>query len=130
MNKKLICILCPQGCPIEVNYSEDKLGNINVVNVDGSKCSRGEFWAREEVENPVRTVTSSVKIVNGELPLLSVRTDKPIPKKRIFEVMNILKTVQVKAPVKRGQIIVENILGLDANIIATRTVNQAIREEH
>ncbi|WEU40119.1 MAG: DUF1667 domain-containing protein [Candidatus Odinarchaeum yellowstonii] len=124
MNKNLICILCPQGCPINVDYSENELGAIKVISVDGSKCSRGEFWAREEVENPVRTVTSSIRVLNGELPLVSVRTDKPIPKKRIFDVMNVIKTLKVKAPVKRGQIIVENILGLNANLIATRTVNR------
>ncbi len=129
MNKKLICILCPQGCPINVEYTEKELGGIEVISIEGSKCARGEYWAKEEVENPVRTVTSSIRIFNGELPLLSVRTDKPIPKKRIFDVMNVIKNLEVKAPVKRGQIIVENILGLEANLIATRTVNRVNGEE-
>ncbi len=129
MNKKLVCILCPQGCPISVDYTENELGTVNVISVEGAKCARGEFWAREEVENPVRTVTSSIRVVNGDLPLLSVRTDKPIPKKRIFDVMNIIKNLQVNAPVKRGEIIVENILDLGANLIATRTVKRVNGEE-
>ncbi|MHA1755003.1 MAG: DUF1667 domain-containing protein [Candidatus Odinarchaeia archaeon] len=122
MKKEIICIICPQGCTITVSYTEDQQGQIKVLSVEGSACKRGEEYAIKEVVNPERTVTSSVLVEDGELPLVSVRTDKPIPKKLIFQIMDILKKAKVKAPVRRGQIIVENILNTGANIIATRTV--------
>lgn len=124
MNKAYTCILCPQGCPLNVQYTVEESGGIKVISIDGTRCARGEHWVTEEVERPSRTITTSIRIQGGELPLLSVRTDSPIPKNRVFELMSIMRNIKVEAPVRRGQKIIEKVLGLDVNIIATRTVNR------
>lgn len=110
---KLICIVCPRGCHLEV---DEKL------NVTGNFCKRGEAYGKNEVTNPTRTVTSTVKLNSKNLRMLPVRTDKPISKSKMFEVIEVLKNIKVSAPIKSGEIIVKNILDTDVNIIATRTV--------
>lgn len=110
---KLICIVCPRGCHLEV---DEKL------NVTGNSCKRGEVYGKAEVTNPTRTVTSTVKLNSKSLRMLPVRTDKPISKNKMFEVIEVLKNIKVSAPIKSGEIIVKNILDTDVNIISTRTV--------
>lgn len=110
---KLICIVCPRGCHLEV---DEKL------NVTGNSCKRGEVYGKAEVTNPTRTVTSTVKLNSKSLRMLPVRTDKPISKSKMFEVIEVLKNIKVSAPIKSGEIIVKNILDTDVNIISTRTV--------
>lgn len=110
---KLICIVCPRGCHLEI---DEKL------NVTGNSCKRGEVYGKAEVTNPTRTVTSTVKLNSKNLKMLPVRTDKPISKSKMFEVIEILKNTSVNAPIKSGEEIVKNILDTDVNIISTRTV--------
>lgn len=110
---KLICIVCPRGCHLEV---DEKL------NVTGNSCKRGEVYGKAEVTNPTRTVTSTVKLNSKSLKMLPVKTDKPISKSKMFEVIEILKNISVNAPIKSGEEIVKNILDTDVNIVSTRTV--------
>ncbi len=115
---ELICIACPLGCSLEVeeNYSP------NQYLVSGNKCPRGEQYAIKELTNPTRMITSTVKISNSHLCRLPVRTSDAIPKGKIFECMEVLNNIQVKGPVKAGDIVVEKLMGLDVNIIATRSM--------
>lgn len=110
---KLICIVCPRGCHLEV---DEKL------NVTGSFCKRGIEYGKNEVTNPTRTVTSTVKLNSKSLKMLPVRTDKPISKNKIFEVIEVLKKVKVNAPINCGEVILKNILETDVNIVSTRTI--------
>lgn len=116
MIHKFICIQCPRGCHLEVN-DED-------MTVTGNSCPRGEAYGKAEVTNPVRTITSTVKIEGNEAPRVSVRTDKPISKKLMFDVMKELDKVTLKAPVNVGDVAVEHILGTDVNVIVTKKMER------
>ncbi len=113
--KKITCIICPMGCEIEVVIDRNK-----IIEVRGAKCRRGVEYAYEEVKNPKRMVISVVKCVDGDLPVVSVKTSKPIPKKYLWNVMKILAKTEVRAPIDVGQIIIPNILNLNVDIVATR----------
>ena len=114
---KVICVRCPMGCYITV-YKKN-----NEYIVRGNQCPLGKEYAIQEITNPMRIVCSTVKIENAIYPRLPVRTDKPVPKSKIFEIIRELKNVVVKAPVFRGQVIIKNVAGTNANIIAERTMN-------
>ena len=120
MIKKLTCISCPIGC--ELSVSLDESGKI--LKIEGNRCPRGKEYAITEITNPQRILPISVKVEDGELELVSAKTDKPVPKKKMYEIIEYIKKLKVKAPVKRGDLIVEDILGTGANLVATRTVNK------
>lgn len=117
MIREITCICCPVGCTLRVRFS-----SAGASCIQGNRCSRGEAYAKEELSNPKRILTTSVKVLYGEYPLVSVRTDLPIPKHLIFEAMKIIRTLSVTAPIEIGQVLLENILGTGARLIATRTV--------
>lgn len=114
MKKELTCVACPLGCPIVVEFEGSE-----VISVTGNTCKRGDTYARTEIVNPTRSLTSSVKVNGGVHPVVPVKSDKPVPKDMLFECMKIINSVSVDAPVKLGQVIIENILDTGANIVAT-----------
>ena len=93
-----------------------------VTNIIGYGCSRGKQWGIEEATSPKRVVMSVIKVRKGDLPTVSVKTDKRMPKERIRDVMKMLARLEVEAPIHMGQIIAKDIFGLGVNIIATREV--------
>jgi len=113
--QKLTCIECPKGCTLSVMIDAGK-----VVGVTGNLCPKGYTYAVSEIENPVRILTSVVATKDLSLKMVPVRTDCPIPKGAIFLVMQEIKKIKIKKPVHLGDIIVENCLGLGANLVATR----------
>ena len=121
-NKKMniICTSCPVGCRLTV--FEDKDGNIEV---EGNVCKRGKNYAVDEFSNPKRMVTSSVRVEAGQYPLVSVKTDMPIKKELVPEVLEIIKKSSIKAPVKIGDVIAEDIEGTGVSVVATRKVDVA-----
>jgi CxxC motif-containing protein len=121
MKKKMICIGCPMGCYLTVDYVGTKISEVS-----GNRCKVGLEYAEKEVSNPERTLTTTVKVKHGHLPLVSVRTDKPIPKSRIFDAMNLLAKVEVEAPVKIRETIIKNLLNTDVNIVATKNISKKI----
>lgn len=116
-NRELICIGCPMGCRMAVT-----LKNGQVTAVSGNTCKRGDDYARKEVTNPTRIVTSSVCVTGGVLPVVSVKTKEDIPKGKIPEVMKALKAVTVEAPVNIGDIILKNAVGTGVDIVATKNI--------
>ena len=112
--KKLTCIECPIGCEIEVELEGEK-----PVNVRGNGCPRGKIYAEDEVVCPKRVVTSTVRMRDGGL--LPVKTDKPVKKAEIFEVMEKINKVVCELPVKIGDVLCENIAE-GANLIATGNI--------
>lgn len=88
--------------------------------VEGNECKRGKEYAIEEFTKPKRILTTTLQVKNGILPLIPVRTNKPLPKDRLFDCMQYLSKVKVTAPIKMGDTLVNNILDLDVNIIASR----------
>lgn len=112
--KELICIVCPKGCHLEVDIENEK--------VKGNSCKRGEVYGLNEVKNPTRVVTSTIRIKDGSV--VPVKTESPIAKDLIFEVMKEINKVEVIPPIKVGDILIENILNTSVNIIATKTVKE------
>lgn len=116
MIRELICISCPMGCHLKVDV-ENKT-------VEGNTCKRGEIYGINEVTNPVRVITSTVKVIEGDLPVLPVKTKEPVPKDMNFKIMEALKEIQVAAPIKVGDVIVENILETGVDVVATRNIGK------
>ena len=116
--KELICIVCPQGCHLTVD--ED-----NGFAVTGNGCPRGAEYGKVELTAPTRTVTSTVRCEGGARPRCPVKTDRPVPKGSVFAVMEALEGVTLAAPVKVGQVVVENVCGTGADIVATRDLERA-----
>lgn len=115
--RELICIGCPLGCMITV-----EMEGTEVKNVTGNTCPRGKSYAEKEVTNPMRIVTSSVRVSGGEKVSVSVKTKSDIPKGKIFDVARALKDVVAEAPVKIGDVLVEDAAGTGVEIVATSNV--------
>jgi CxxC motif-containing protein len=118
--REMICVICPNGCQLQVEIQGGE--KLKVTDVTGNLCDKGPEWARQEIVNPMRTISSSVLVEQGDFPLVSVRTDSPISLKKIFDVMKEIKTARVKAPIKIGDIIITKVAGMPCNIVATRNV--------
>ena len=116
--RDLTCIGCPLGCQITVTME-----NGEVTDVKGNTCPRGDKYAREEVTNPTRVVTSIVKVEGGNLAAVSVKTKDVIPKGKIFDILDEIKPVVVKAPVKMYGVIIENVARTGVNVVASRSMD-------
>jgi len=109
--KNLICIVCPNGCHLQVDET--------TLNITGAKCARGLTFAHDEMTNPKRTLTSSVRTAMPGYPVVSVRTSGDIPKAVIPQLMDLLRSITVRAYLPSGSIVLENVLGTGVNIITT-----------
>lgn len=114
MKKSLVCVSCPLGCNIEV-----EMENGEIISVTGNTCKRGDAYARTEMTHPVRSLTSTVKVKGGAHPVVPVKSAKPIPKEKMFDCMKQINSVTVNAPVKIGDVVIENVLGTGVDIVAT-----------
>ncbi len=112
---ELTCISCPLGCPLKVETDDEG----RVLSVTGNTCKRGEAYGRKEVTAPTRTVTSTVRLLGGSAPVVSVRTREDIPKGKIFDVMAEIRAAAVTAPVHIGDVVISNIAGTGVDLIAT-----------
>ncbi len=115
MKKSYVCICCPLGCTLEV-----EIENGRVISVEGNRCPAGRKWIEEELNNPVRTLITVLPVRNGKLSTVSVRSTNPIPLKSIPEILKILSGIVLDAPVRVGEVILHNPLGLNVDIVATR----------
>lgn len=116
IEEKVICVTCPKGCTLEVTRDGK-----TVVKVENG-CKRGHLYAQQELTDPRRMVASSVRIKGGLHPLLPVYTSAPFPKPRIPELLVLLRLVEVHAPVKMDDEIIENALGTGISIRASREI--------
>ena len=128
--KEIICITCPKGCHLKVDEE--------TFAVTGNSCPRGAVYGANELRNPVRVVTSTVVVKTspdkgrgtgeaggGAAPRrLPVKTDRPIPKGKMFEVMDEIARVRVQAPVAVGQVLIPHVAGTDGNVVATKGLEQ------
>ena len=112
--KELTCIVCPRGCRLKVD---------DQMEVTGNACPRGKIYALNELTNPTRTITSSIRVGNRPYTLVSVKTSCPIPKGKMFEAMKEIDKLSIEAPTEIGQIVKKNILGLEADIIITKKID-------
>ena len=116
--RELICIRCPLGCPLTVRIEGDQ------VEVTGNSCSRGEEYGKKEVLSPTRVVTSSFRVIGGDLEMVPVKTKQDIPKDMIFACMEEIRKMEVSAPVSIGDVIIPDCAGTGVSIVATRNVEK------
>ena len=114
--KELVCINCPRSCRITIDDSGAELV------ITGNTCKRGYDFADAEKTDPKRTICSTVRTVFSDVPVLPVRVSQEIPKNRIFDVMREIDRVTVSGPVGRGEAVIEDVLGLGVDVIATSNI--------
>lgn len=110
---QIICITCPKGCHLQVDEE-------NGFQVTGNSCPRGEAYGRNELQNPVRTLTSTVRLTGARTPRLPVKSSAPLPKGKIFDAMRLLDDIEAKAPVAVGQVLIADVFGTGVDIVATK----------
>lgn len=118
MLREFTCIICPNGCDIEARIEDGKL-----LTVEGALCPKGEAYVKQELINPQRTISTSVLVRGGVLPLASVRLTAPVPRERLRDVMDEIKKISLDAPVAAGTVVIKNIMGFDSDVIVTKSVD-------
>ncbi len=115
--RELTCIGCPLGCMLTVEME----GN-EVINVTGNTCPKGAIYAKKEVTNPTRIVTSTVRVSGGTSAMVNVKTEADIPKDKIFACVDALRGVEIAAPVKIGDVVLADVAGTGVNVVAARNI--------
>ncbi len=119
----MTCIICPMGCTMEVELETE--GNTKkVLSVKDNGCKRGEMYAQKEFLNPTRTLTSTIAVDDGVMPLVPVKSAGEVPKNMLLQCMEVVRRSHCKAPVKRGDILIYDILGTGINIVACADVEK------
>lgn len=118
--RDLTCIGCPLGCSLTVTME-----NSEVTAVSGNTCPKGDAYARKEVTNPTRIVTSTVRVTGGSAAMVNVKTASDIPKDKIFDCIEALKSIAVEAPVKIGDVILADAAGTGIDIVAAKNISKA-----
>jgi CxxC motif-containing protein len=118
MEREFVCIICPNGCRIRVEYE-----GTNIKNITGDECPKGKDYIKNEITNPLRVFTGSVLVEKGDFSLVSVKTPVPIPKEYLKKIGEITRRIKVEAPIEIGQVIASNLLDNNIDLIATRKVN-------
>ena len=117
MKRKLVCIVCPKGCEIDVDYNEKTK---EVYSLSGHSCRRGEEYARAECIAPMRALTTTMRVEGGAL--VPVRTSKPVPRSMLFDCMKAINAVSAPSDVTIGAVILKDILGTGADIVASGNI--------
>ncbi len=114
--KELICITCPRGCHLKVDEEND-------YEVTGNACPRGKVYGYNEVTNPKRVVTSTVKTTSEEYPRCPVKTNGAIPKGKMFEAMKMLDNIVLKTPINEGDVVIENLFETGVSFVACKNID-------
>lgn len=117
--KEITCINCPLGCTLSVELDQG-----DVIKVTGFQCPRGEKYAKKEVLDPRRSITTILPVKGGDIPMVSVKTAGDIPKAKIKDCLLALKGLVFEAPIQEGQVLVEDVCHTGVNIIATKAVSK------
>jgi len=115
--KHFTCVTCPVGCEVDVEVRDG-----TIVSLTGNKCDKVKEFVQQELKEPMRVLTTTVRIKSAKYAMLPVRTDKPIPKRLFLQAIKELAKVELQAPVHISEVIVKDIAGSGANIVATRTM--------
>ena len=113
------CVICPIGCEIDVELQDS-----DVVSIEGSKCAKGKDFVLQELEEPMRILTTTIRIEGAKWAMLPVRTDRPIPKRLLFRVIEELASIELQAPVKMADVVIGDIAGTGANVVTTRNMKR------
>jgi CxxC motif-containing protein len=117
--KHFTCVTCPVGCEVDVEVQDD-----NIISLTGNKCDKVKEFVQQELKEPMRVLTTTVRIKGARWAMLPVRTDKSIPKRLFLQAMGELASVDLRAPVHISDVIKRDIAGSGANIVATRTMKR------
>lgn len=113
----ITCISCPVGCELTVEGDGE-----NIVSIEGAACKRGEQYAKAEYTHPERILTSLVRVTGADVPLAPIRSNKPVPKNMLFQCMDVIRGVSLPKPVHAGDVVVADICGTGADMVATGSV--------
>jgi CxxC motif-containing protein len=111
---ELICVTCPKGCKLDIIREGDTFVKIT------AGCKRGKEYARQELTDPRRMVATTVKVNSGLHPLVPVYTASAFPKPKIYELLSILRELQLDAPIHINQVVLADALGTGIDVIASR----------
>ena len=117
--KEIICVVCPNSCRLKV--SQDP--KTKEINVEGNLCPRGKKYGISEFSNPVRMLITTMRVENGKLPVIPVRSTDGIPKKLLLEAVKIVNDTHCLAPIKMGDVLINNILNTKISVIASRNID-------
>lgn len=112
--KEFTCIICPRGCSLKVDDNGNATGNF---------CPRGKEYAINEITNPKRTITTTIRVKNRKDTVVSVKTTCAVPKGMIFQVMDVINTLSVNAPTRIGDVVLNNILDTGADVVITKNID-------
>ena len=116
MERELTCIRCPIGCQLRVSIEGE------AITVTGNSCPRGAEYGHNEIKNPTRVLTSTVRLEGGLYRRCPVKTNKAVPKRLLMDIMQALNSVSLKAPVQAGQVVLPHVCGTDADVIVTKNL--------
>lgn len=117
MNKTMTCIACPRGCLLRVSGSADDIA------VSGNCCPKGIDYGRQEVLQPLRMLTTTVRTIDTDFPRLPVRLSAEVPKEIIYECMKIINRLTIDRSVKPGDVLIEDLCSTGADLIASGGYN-------
>jgi CxxC motif-containing protein len=122
-DKQFVCTICPKGCHLVAHTKNNGDTDCNSVVITGNSCVRGEVYGKQEAVSPMRVVTSTAR-VNGFEHIYSVpvKTTAPIPKQKVQDTMQLINTIVVNKPTKRGESVLKNIFGLGVDVVTTKSV--------
>jgi len=115
--KHFVCVVCPIGCEIDVVHDGSK-----IISMEGNKCEKSEEFVTQELIEPMRVLTTTVRIQCSKWPVIPVRTDKSVPKRLFPRIVRQLRRIKLQAPVNMLDVVVKDVLRTGANIISTRTM--------
>jgi CxxC motif-containing protein len=120
---EFVCVMCPNGCLIEAELTDSHPPKLK--SLTGNRCKKGKFWVSQEIENPARTIATSLPVSEGNFGSVSVRTVRAVPREKIFDVMEAIRALgTLKAPLRIGQVLLKNPAGTDTDIVVTRQVER------
>lgn len=119
--KNFTCIGCPIGCPLQLTHEGRE-----IVEIEGAACNRGAKYAKQEFTDPRRGMSTTVAIEGARWKRLPVKVTKPVPKDRVLEAARAIHALRVRAPVQRGDVLMDDLLGeKGVQVVATRTLPRA-----
>ncbi|MDR2547416.1 MAG: DUF1667 domain-containing protein [Lachnospiraceae bacterium] len=148
---EITCIGCPKSCLIRAEIDHhpsttfadgldgDALqlsghlcavdtegANFSELHLSGYLCAVGYEYAHKELTAPHRNLTSLVHVVGGERTVVSVKTTTPVPKESIFTCIEEIAKTTAAAPINRGDVLIKNIAGTGADVVATADITAVI----
>lgn len=111
--KKITCIVCPNSCEILVDSNNS---------VTGNKCPRGKVFALQELTNPMRALSTTVKTSFADIPVVPVKTNKEVSKQLIPDIMNAINSVVIQERLGINEIVIKNVCNTSADVILISNV--------